>query len=392
MKIYEIGTGYTPIPAQMGAATEIVVEELTRSMIKNGEDVEIIDIKAKERAAIELPITEVKVPSFFAKKDVSLGIVHKLKRVVYSISLAKKIKRILKSSNEKVTLHFHNQYNLFFSLKLLPKKYREKARFVYTVHSYVWHGKWEDIKDTVKKKYFQEIFCIENADAVFVLNELTKANILENLTVDEKKVVLIDNGVNTDVYNILTETLKDEAKAEYGLQSKKVFVQVGSVCDRKNQLGALKLLCPIMIENKDVAFCYAGGIISAEYQDSILNFAKENGIENQVKYIGEIQPGAELNKVYNMAEAMIFPSKAEGFSLVILEAMSAGVPVVINNNLEFKLSEKCLKFDNDGDFVEIINSLMRSNENREGNQAQLRQAIIEQYSWDRISQKYCTEF
>jgi len=392
MKIYEIGTGYTPIPARMGAATEIVVEELTRSFLKNGEDVNIIDIFSENRPETDLPIIDVKLSKIFTSTDVSLGIMHKLKRVFYSVALAKKIKNILKNSEEKCVLHFHNQYNFFFCKKLVPKKLQKKAITAYTVHSYIWTADWDEIKSTVKKKYFQEIFCIENADAVFVLNELTKANILENLTVDEKKVVLIDNGVNTDVYNILTETLKDEAKAEYGLQSKKVFVQVGSVCDRKNQLGALKLLCPIMIENKDVAFCYAGGIISAEYQDSILNFAKENGIENQVKYIGEIQPGAELNKVYNMAEAMIFPSKAEGFSLVILEAMSAGVPVVINNNLEFKLSEKCLKFDNDGDFVEIINSLMRSNENREGNQAQLRQAIIEQYSWDRISQKYCTEF
>ena len=33
MKIYEIGTGYTSIPAKMGAATEIVVEELTKSFI-----------------------------------------------------------------------------------------------------------------------------------------------------------------------------------------------------------------------------------------------------------------------------------------------------------------------------------------------------------------------
>ena len=50
MKIYEIGRGYTPIPAQMGAATEIVVEELTRSFIKNNIDETIIDIKAQKRA------------------------------------------------------------------------------------------------------------------------------------------------------------------------------------------------------------------------------------------------------------------------------------------------------------------------------------------------------
>ena len=31
MKIIEVGTGYTSIPANMGAATEIVVEELVKS-------------------------------------------------------------------------------------------------------------------------------------------------------------------------------------------------------------------------------------------------------------------------------------------------------------------------------------------------------------------------
>lgn len=114
MKIYEIGTGYTPIPAQMGAATEIVVEELTRSFLKNGEKVEIIDIASDTRAQTELPIREVKVPSFFMRDDVSLGIVHKLKRVVYSVALANQIKKILKNSDEEIVLHFHNQYNMFF--------------------------------------------------------------------------------------------------------------------------------------------------------------------------------------------------------------------------------------------------------------------------------------
>ena len=95
MKIYEIGTGYTPIPAQMGAATEIVVEELTRSIIKNGENAEIIDISAQNRVKTDLPIAEVDVPKKFTGTDVSLGIMHKLKRVVYSVALARKLKIIL---------------------------------------------------------------------------------------------------------------------------------------------------------------------------------------------------------------------------------------------------------------------------------------------------------
>ena len=58
MKIFEIGTGYTSVPARMGAATEIVVAELTTSMRKLGEDVTIVDIKDKNRMPTRLPITE----------------------------------------------------------------------------------------------------------------------------------------------------------------------------------------------------------------------------------------------------------------------------------------------------------------------------------------------
>ena len=45
---------------------------------------------------------------------------------------AKKLKKILKENNEKVVLHFHNQYNMFFFLKLTSKKLREKATLAYT--------------------------------------------------------------------------------------------------------------------------------------------------------------------------------------------------------------------------------------------------------------------
>lgn len=156
MKIYEIGTGYTPIPAQMGAATEIVVEELTKSFLKMGKDVTIVDIKAENRAKTNLPIIEVGVPKRFTSTDVQLGLMHKLKRVVYSIALASTLKKILKATREKVVFHFHNQYNMYFFLKLTPSKLRNKCFLAYTNHSYIWHGNWEDIKDTVKKDIFKK--------------------------------------------------------------------------------------------------------------------------------------------------------------------------------------------------------------------------------------------
>ena len=118
MKIYEIGTGYTPIPAQMGAATEIVVEELVKAFRRNGADVELLDIQAADRKENDLPIREIPVPDCFTGTDVKLGIMHKLKRVAYSVALAWELRKILKKTVQPVLLHFHNQYNLFFFLRI----------------------------------------------------------------------------------------------------------------------------------------------------------------------------------------------------------------------------------------------------------------------------------
>lgn len=388
MKIYEIGTGYTPIPAQMGAATEIVVEELTKSFLKLGESVEIIDIAAQSRRPHQLPIREVKVPRCFTGTDVKLGLLHKLKRVVYSVALAGELKKILRSGEGKVLLHFHNQYNLFFFLKLTSKKLRQKALIAYTNHSYIWHGQWDDIEKTVQKRYFQEIFCLRNADYVQVLNEKTKENLIEHLQIEPQRIFLVDNGVNPDVYVPLDNNERQVLLEQQGLTGKKVFIHVGSVCDRKNQLEAVKLLLPLMQEDPNVVFCYAGGMIDGAYHENIRQFATEHAVSSQVRYLGELQPGKMLNGFYACADAMIFPSRAEGFSLVIIEAMSAGVPVIINTGLHFALETQCLRYEDETHFRQIVQTQILTPKTRAELSQNARIAVTETYGWDKVAQQH----
>ena len=282
MKIIEIGTGYTSIPAKMGAATEIVVEELTKAFVSLGKNVELVDISDNNRLSNQLPITEVKIPQFFSSTDVKLGIVHKLKRVIYSIALAKKLNKIIKNENDEVLLHFHNQYNLYFFLKLLNKSIKNKVKIAYTVHSYIWAGEWEDIKSIVKKRYFQEICCVRNADYVLVLNDITKDHFTKHFGINETNIFKVINGVNTKTYHQLTAGEIDSQKTELGLESKHIIFQVGSVCDRKNQLGAVKMLCEYLKKHKDTIYMYAGGIIDPDYQQEIINYSKSNNIHEQV--------------------------------------------------------------------------------------------------------------
>ena len=391
MKIYEIGTGYTPIPAKVAAATESVVEELTKAFMQKKIDVEVIDISANDRVPNSLPITEVKVPSIFTKSDISLGIIHKVKRVVYSVALALKLKKILKQTNQKTVLHFHNQYNIYFFLKLVKKELRDKAIIAYTNHNGFWSLPFEEAKSTLQSRYFQEIEGMKNADLIFVLNPKMKNNIVENLGIDENKVIRINNGVNTDVYAPLSSEQIYKIKEKLNLKNKRIILQVGSVNENKGQGRAVKMIAPLLRENSDTVYAFAGDIVSQEYYQEVLRIAEEEKVENQVVYLGTFSPGEEMNGLYNIADTAIFVSRYEGFSLACVESISAGVPVVLcSDSLSSfgdgsilaerqDVADRIRQLLNDGDLLKELKQAARKN-------------AVENFTWSKTAQKYFDNF
>ena len=392
MKIYEIGTGYTPIPAQVAAATESVVEELTKAYLKMGCPVEIIDISSDNRAENNLPITQVNVPSVFTKSDVSLGLIHKLKRVVYSVCLAFKLKKLLKKMNEKSILHFHNQYNLFFFTKLVSQKLRSKAVIAYTNHNGLWALPWNEVKDTLHKRYFQEISAMKSADLVFVLNKKTKDNILTHLGVDRSRVVEICNGVNTDIYSPLTEVEVQKIKSKHNLSGKKVVLQIGSVYENKGQARCVEMLAALLKKHDNLIYAYAGGIVSQEYFDKVNITAQELGVADKVVYLGSFAPGEEMNQIYNLADVTVFVSEYESFGLVCIESLSAGVPVVVCSETVRDFGEGCLICSTE-DFEKSVSSVLLS-ENSQNSflSSNSRENATSNYSWNKIAQDYLDNF
>lgn len=390
MKIYEIGTGYTPIPAQMAAATEIVVEELSKAFLAQNTQVEIIDISTKSRKENNLPIREVCVPALFTGTDVQLGIMHKLKRVTYSLALACELKKLLKKTTEKVVLHFHNQYNLFFFLKLVPERLRSRSLVAYTNHSGIWRLEWSEIEETIRTRYFQEAECMRRADLVFLLNEETKQNVMTHIGVDEKKIVLIDNGVNTEVYHPMSEVQKQKAKEKWSMTGKTVVLQVGSVYENKGQLRALEYLLPMLKESENMLYAYAGGVVDEAYHEKVIAFAKENGVDDRVRYLGMLSPGGELNELYNAAELTIFPSRYEAFGLVAIESLAAGVPVMIDEQSPLDFGCGSIKYN----ASDVLSSVYILEDEKEYMQfrSMARDGAVAKYSWNKIADDYLSAF
>ena len=128
--------------------------------------------------------------------------------------------------------------------------------------------------------------------------------------------------------------------------------------------------------------------IKEEYKETIDKYAQKNGIAEQVRYVGELCPGEQLNKYYNVAEMTIFPSKIESFGLVIIESLSAGTPVILAGKPLFELNEGYFLFTTEDEFVRIVDGCIDGQNKGEKN----RNEIIEKYSWKAVAKKHLDIF
>ena len=378
MEIFEIATGFTPLPAKIGAATEIVVENLIKNFDAEN-DVVLIDVHNEDRTGIDCVVKEIKMPRRLMKPTGFMSVKHKLKRILYSIKLAFVIKKLQKQKSNAV-FHFHNQYNFAFSYAwtFLFRKKRQTNTWVYTVHSNLW---FDEKKNKPRKKHYLEIYSIQRADIIICLNPTLAKNIENYFDYSLKgKMEIIPHGVNDTVY-----CPNPAKKRNKPLR----FINVGSVYHGKNQLESLKILTPFL-KSGECDFYFIGANVEPAYLDEINAYTESHGIEQNVRYLGEISPGEELNKIYNTADVYLSNSKSEAFGLVALEALATGLPALLSPIFEISLGalpkSEAVHFCNDeNEFRTMIEVLLNDNDELQRLSTVGRQYTETYFSWKQIA-------
>ena len=110
-------------------------------------------------------------------------------------------------------------------------------------------------------------------------------------------------------------------------------VAVGTTNRRKNLEIAIRALAYC---DADLALVVVGA--SADAEGEIAALALACGVSDRVHRLGYVADG-ELASIVSAARCLVFPSRFEGFGLPIIEAMSAGVPVIAS--LDPSLDEAC---------------------------------------------------
>lgn len=138
---------------------------------------------------------------------------------------------------------------------------------------------------------------------------------------------MIPNGVAYERFARTEPAARDAWRSQLG----RYVLTVGGIEPRKGSLDLQEAYALLHTEYPDVRLVIAGGETLFDYRDHRAHWetrAAELGVDPVV--LGPV-PDDELPALVAAADAFAFPSLKEGFGLAAMEALAAGVPLVVRD-------------------------------------------------------------
>lgn len=167
-------------------------------------------------------------------------------------------------------------------------------------------------------------------------------------TLGSQDIRYIANGIDSDIF---TPTDKNEARQRLKLPSDKTIIMFLATAGKANTWKGwhyTETVLESLSSDAEVVFLNVGG------------FTTEEGTHNNIIYRTHVKDPNELALYYSAADLLLFTSIADNFPLVILEAMSCGLPIVsfavggVPEVLAHKENGYIARYKNTNDLIEGV--------------------------------------
>ena len=185
-----------------------------------------------------------------------------------------------------------------------------------------------------------ELHHLKNQDALFVCSEWAKEVIKENGI--ETPTYVIPLGVDRNTFTV------DEKAKEHELcrDNPTVFVNIGKWEYRKgHDVIPLVLEQALGIDENYLLIMMNSNPFIKEEQTKEWESFYRNKLGDHVRFVERVDTASEVAYIMNMADCGIFPSRAEGWNLELLEMMACGKHVIATNysaHKDFCNNENCM--------------------------------------------------
>ena len=167
------------------------------------------------------------------------------------------------------------------------------------------------------------------ADTIIINSNSLRSEIQRYLEVDPRKLKLIYEAVDHDLFQVGDPAAAGAHIRSYGLAGPFVLF-VSSLWPYKNCDGLLRAWALARAELPGRQLVVVGPGRDEKYLAALHALADQLGISGDVVFIGGV-PLDKTVEFYQAAEVFVYPSLNETFGLPILEAMACGCPVVTSD-------------------------------------------------------------
>lgn len=218
------------------------------------------------------------------------------------IHLPKNIINTLNNINPDIIIG--SEYNPTVILAFLWAKFRNKKYISWS------DGTLNSERNiNILQKIFRRIIC-KNANTLIASSTKTKE--AQEFYGAKKNIFISYLTVDVDKYKLKNKIIKN-----------KKIICVASLIERKG----IDLLFDALIHiNSEYELILVG---DGNKKESLRELAIKKGISDKVKFMG-FKNNEEIKKLYKESDLFILPTREDCFGLVIIEAMCAGLPVIVS--------------------------------------------------------------
>ncbi|HEY4428060.1 MAG TPA: glycosyltransferase family 1 protein [Solirubrobacteraceae bacterium] len=203
---------------------------------------------------------------------------------------------------------------------------RGRFRRVVTVHDLI-YARYPEAHSRLREKGMSVLVpaAARRSDRVIVDSQSTREDLVQLVGTDRARVDVVPLGLGT--VRTGEPMPEDEVRPRFGLGDRRVVLSLSAKRPHKNLAALISALAALPAGERPVLVL--PGYPSA-HEAELRRQAVEMGVWESVRFPAWVSP-AELEGLWCVASAFVFPSLYEGFGLPVLEAMARGVPVACSN-------------------------------------------------------------
>jgi glycosyltransferase involved in cell wall biosynthesis len=297
---------------------EYVFKTIAKSLIENGHNVWVITNKIKNETYQEsdrLRIITVK-PELEYRGGLPPSFADNIRYVLNAYNQGKSL-----TKKQNIDLIHSNNFSPALAGSLIS--YFTNTPHITTIHDiFSIYGKdfWKKWSSQSNTSYtnarlvplFEKLMMRFRYDCIHTVSDATKNDIKKLGT--KKPIHVIPNCLQQE------ESIQTEQKTQQ-------FVYLGRLVFYKNLEVILRAFAIVAKKYPDTKLVIAG---DGPHKESLQKIVKKLEIVNNIEFAGYVTP-QQKSKLLAESNALLFPSKIEGFGLVMLEAFQQNRPVLVSD-------------------------------------------------------------